>query len=141
MNSLIELEDYSWQYLRTAGPALNKINWQVEEGAFIGVIGPNGSGKTTLAYSIDGLIPGQYNGIKKGTVKVMGKEVEEYPAGALQRIVGVVFSDPEAQFTAMTVEDELVFGMENLGMTVPEIRDRLEWVLDRIRTPDRQTTL
>lgn len=130
MNPVIELKNYSWQYLRTRQPALNETSWQVEEGAFIGVIGPNGSGKTSLAYSIDGLIPGQYQGIKHGQVEVMGKEVEEYPAGELQHIVGVVFSDPEAQFTAMTVEDELVFGMENLGMTVPQIKDRLEWVLD-----------
>ena len=42
----------------------------------------------------------------------------------------MVFADPEAQFTAMTVEDELVFGMENLGMTIPEIRERLEWVTE-----------
>jgi len=83
-----------------------------------------------LAYSVDGLIPGQYNGIKKGTVKVFGKEVEEYKTGELQQVVGVVFSDPEAQFTAMTVEDELVFGMENIGLTIPEIRERLEWVTE-----------
>ena len=102
----------------------------IDEGTFIGIIGPNGAGKTTLAYSLDGLIPGQYHGIKKGSVNILGKEVEEYPGGELQRKVGVVFSDPEAQFTAMTVEDELVFGMENLGMSISEIRERLEWVLD-----------
>ncbi len=45
-------------------------------------------------------------------------------------MVGVVFSDPEAQFTAMTVEDELVFGMENLGMGIPQIKERLDWVTD-----------
>ena len=37
---------------------------------------------------------------------------------SFERLIGVVFSDPEAQFTAMTVEDELVFGMENIGLTV-----------------------
>jgi len=126
----VEIKDYTWQYLNTQQPALKNINFQVEEGTFLGVIGPNGSGKTTLAYSIDGLIPGQYNGIKQGQVHVFGKEVEEYARGQLQRIVGVVFSDPEAQFTAMTVEDELVFGMENLGMDLPEIRERLEWVTE-----------
>jgi energy-coupling factor transporter ATP-binding protein EcfA2 len=63
-------------------------------------------------------------------VKVRGNEVEKYETGSLQRMVGMVFADPEAQFTAMTVEDELVFGMENLGMSIPEIRERLEWVTD-----------
>ena len=128
MSNIIEIEAYSWEYLNTTGPALEDIHLGIAEGDFVGVIGPNGSGKTTLAYSIDGLIPGQYHGIKQGAVKILGKEVETYAKGELQRSVGVVFSDPEAQFTAMTVEDELVFGMENLGMTVPEIRERLEWV-------------
>ncbi|MDZ4160169.1 MAG: ATP-binding cassette domain-containing protein, partial [Anaerolineaceae bacterium] len=90
----------------------------------------NGSGKTTLAYSINGLIPGQYHGVKLGEVLVYGTEVEKYDKGALQQKVGMVFSDPEAQFTAMTVEDELVFGLENLGMSLQEIVERLEWVVE-----------
>lgn len=125
---IIEIKNYTWKYLNTTEPALKEINLDIQEGSFVGVIGPNGSGKTTLAYSMDGLIPGQYNGIKHGEVMVFGKEVEDYGAGELQHHVGVVFSDPEAQFTAMTVEDELVFGMENLGMTIPEIKERLDWV-------------
>jgi len=128
MSVIIELKDYSWKYLNTQQPALEGINLQIEEGMFVGIIGPNGSGKTTLAYSMNGLIPGQYNGIKNGEVFVYGKEVEQYEHGQLQKIAGMVFSDPEAQFTAMTVEDELVFGLENLGMDIPEIRERLEWV-------------
>ena len=130
MSKVIEINDYSWKYINTKTPALKNINLSIEEGSFIGIIGPNGSGKTTLAYSIDGLIPGQYNGVKHGTVNVFGKEVEEYKTGELQRLAGVVFSDPESQFTAMTVEDELVFGMENIGLTIPEIRERLEWVIE-----------
>ncbi len=130
MSVIIELKDYSWKYLNTQQPALDRINLQIEEGMFVGIIGPNGSGKTTLAYSMNGLIPGQYNGIKNGEVIVYGREVEQYDHGQLQKIAGMVFSDPEAQFTAMTVEDELVFGLENLGMSIPEIRERLEWVTE-----------
>ena len=130
MVDLIEIENYSWQYLNTPQEALKNINLKIEQGSFVGIIGPNGAGKTTLAYSMDGLIPGQYRGLKHGVVKIRGMEVEEYPRGRLQQMVGMVFSDPEAQFTAMTVEDELVFGMENLGMSLPEIRERLEWVTE-----------
>ncbi len=130
MTPIIDLSGYSWRYLNSDEFAVQDINLSFEEGRFFGIIGQNGAGKTTLAYSIDGLIPGQYHGIKQGSVKVLGKEVEAYEKGSLQRIIGMVFSDPEAQFTAMTVEDELVFGMENLGMNIPEIRERLEWVTD-----------
>ena len=128
MSAIIEIKNYSWQYSNTQQPAVKEINLSIEEGKFIGIIGANGAGKTTLAYSMNGLVPGQYNGIKHGEVFVYGKEVEEYKRGELQQFTGMVFSDPEAQFTAMTVEDELVFGLENLGMTIPEIRERLEWV-------------
>jgi energy-coupling factor transporter ATP-binding protein EcfA2 len=130
VSAIIEIKDYSWQYLNTERPALEHINLIVEEGKFVGIIGPNGSGKTTLAFSMNGLIPGQYHGIKQGTVNILGREVEDYPKGELQRQVGVVFSDPEAQFTAMTVEDELVFGLENLGLSIPEIKERLDWVVE-----------
>lgn len=130
MSKIIEITDYSWKYMNTKKNAIENIDFSVEEGEFIGIIGPNGAGKTTLAFSMDGLIPGQYNGIKNGTVKIFDKEVEDYDKGELQKMVGVVFSDPEAQFTAMTVEDELVFGMENIGLTIPEIRERLEWVIE-----------
>ncbi|MBA4420937.1 MAG: energy-coupling factor ABC transporter ATP-binding protein [Anaerolinea sp.] len=130
MSSIIEITDFSWRYINSEVHAVQNINLKIEEGKFVGVIGQNGAGKTSLAYAMDGLIPGQYHGIKKGLVKVDGIEVEAYHKGVLQKIVGMVFSDPEAQFTAMTVEDELVFGMENLGMSIPEIKERLDWVCD-----------
>jgi energy-coupling factor transporter ATP-binding protein EcfA2 len=126
----IEFNNYTWKYINADGPSLKGINLTIAGGTFVGVIGPNGAGKTTLAYSMNGLIPGQYHGIKQGEVRILGREVDDYAKGELQRQVGVVFSDPEAQFTAMTVEDELVFGMENLGMDLAEIRERLEWVTE-----------
>ncbi len=130
MGSIIDIKDLSWRYISADTPAIRNINLSIEEGKFIGVIGQNGAGKTTLAFAIDGLIPGQYHGVKEGGVNVMGTEVEAYPKGMLQQVVGMVFADPEAQFTAMTVEDELVFGLENLGMSIPEIKERLDWVCD-----------
>jgi len=132
MSAIIEIKHYSWRYLSQQNFALEDISLEIEEGSFVGIIGPNGSGKTTLALSIDGLIPGHYHGVKKGELYILGKEVEQYETGLLQQTVGMVFSDPESQFTSMTVEDELVFGMENLGLSIPEIRERLEWVTDLV---------
>lgn len=129
MEPIIEVINYSWKYPESEKPALDGVNLQIAAGEFVGIIGPNGAGKTTLALSMNGLIPGQYHGIKQGEVKVLGREVEHYAKGELQVHVGMVFSDPEAQFTAMTVEDELVFGLENLGLSLTEIKERLEWVV------------
>ncbi len=126
----VRINGYTWKYLHSDSEALKNIDFEIITGECVGLIGSNGSGKTTLANSIDGLVPGQYHGIKKGRVEVFGKEVEEYERGELQRTVGLVFSDPEAQFTAMTVEDELVFGLENLGLPIPEIQKRLDWACE-----------
>ncbi len=129
MSAVIRFEDYTWRYSNTKQPALDAINLEIEEGAIVGIIGPNGSGKTTLAYSMNGLIPRQEMGVRKGKVYVMGREVMEYTPAELCQRVGLVFSDPEAQFTAMTVEDEVLFGMENLGLSIEEIERRLAWVV------------
>ena len=129
MTTVVRFEEYSWRYSRTKVPALKDVNLEIEEGALVGVIGPNGAGKSTLAYSINGLIPNQYNGIRNGRVEVMGKEVREYEQPKLCQTAGLVFSDPEAQFTAMTVEDEVLFGMENMGLSIEEIEERLDWVV------------
>ncbi len=127
--SIINFDNYFWKYTRTDKPALENINLEIEEGTFIGIIGPNGAGKTTLLYSINGLIPNQYYGVRKGNVNVLGKKVIDYRSEELTKIVGAVFSDPESQFTSMTVEDEVVFGMENIGLSVSEIQERLNWVV------------
>ncbi len=127
--AIVRFESYVWKYSQTKTPALRGIDLEIEKGSFVGIIGPNGAGKTTLAYSINGLIPHQYYGVRQGKVYVMDQEVTAYRPADLTKRVGVVFSDPEAQFTAMTVEDEVVFGMENIGLTVEEIRERLAWVV------------
>lgn len=126
----IEFRGYRWRYIHGKEESLRGVDLSIRPGECVGLVGSNGAGKTTLANSINGLIPGQYHGIKKGEVRVFGREVEEYSRGDLQRSVGLVFSDPEAQFTAMTVEDELVFGMENLGLDLVEIQKRLDWACD-----------
>ncbi|HEY90122.1 MAG TPA: ABC transporter ATP-binding protein [Thermoflexia bacterium] len=129
MSIAMRFEDYSWRYSRTSEPALKNVNLEIAAGAVVGIIGPNGSGKTSLAYSMNGLIPNQYNGIRTGAVYVLGKEVTTIPQAQLCQQVGLVFSDPEAQFTAMTVEDEVIFGMENMGLTIAQIKQRLDWVV------------
>lgn len=130
MSAVIVIRDLEWKYEHTDVFALQKVNLEVEEHSFLGIVGANEQGKTTLISSISGLIPHSHNGIYRGTVELMGKSVKEMDALDLASQVGLVFADPEAQFTAMTVEEELAFGLENMGFDIPIIRERLAWAAE-----------
>jgi energy-coupling factor transporter ATP-binding protein EcfA2 len=128
MAAAIEIRNLSWQYTNTDSPALKHISLEIEENSFIGICGPNESGKTSLVSAIRGLIPANYNGTFQGEINIFGKNIFEFNALELAKYVGLVFADPEAQFTSMSVEEELVFGMENVGLPLSEIRKRIQWV-------------
>ncbi len=130
MSIAIRIQDLEWKYENTKEFALRGLNLEIEEGTFLGVVGANEHGKTSLAMAINGLIPHSHNGIYRGDVQIFGQSVRQMDAVQLASQVGLVFADPEAQFTAMTVEEELVFGMENLGLGLEEIRQRLEWAAE-----------
>lgn len=127
MSSVIVFEGLEWKYVNTTEFALKGVDLTIEENAFIGVVGANEQGKTTLVSAINGLIPHSNAGVYRGDVKVFGKSVRDMDALGLAIQVGLVFADPEAQFTAMTVEEELAFGLENMGLSNEEIAERLAW--------------
>lgn len=124
----VTVENLTWKYSNTARPAIEGINLEIDENTFTGIVGPNESGKTTLVSCIKGLIPRNFSGIWHGKVKLFGQDITSKTSAELAQEVGFVFADPEAQFTAMSVEEEIAFGMENIGLTVPEIRERIAWV-------------
>lgn len=121
------MRGFGWQYERAEREAISAVDLTVEEGEFLGVVGPNEAGKTTLVSAVKGIVPHSYNGIWRGEVEVFGKSVPQKSATELALEVGFVFADPDAQFTAMTVEEEIVFGMENLGFSLAEIEQGLVW--------------
>lgn len=123
----IELKGVSWRYEHTKEPALVDVDLQVAEREFVLVIGPNEAGKTTLVSAIKGLIPNSITGVLKGDVLVFGERVESIKAPVLAKQIGFVFADPESQFTALTVEEEIVFGLENIGWPRETIEERLQW--------------
>lgn len=128
MANIIEINNLTWQYSDTNKPAIRDISLNIEENSFIGVCGPNEAGKTTLVSCINGLIPNNFVGTYKGQVKLFGKDIKDFTTKELAKCVGYVFSDPEAQFTSMSVEEELAFGMENIGLKRDEIKRRIDWV-------------
>jgi energy-coupling factor transport system ATP-binding protein len=127
METIIEFQNLEWKYENTKEFALKGIDLKIKEHSFVGVVGANEQGKTSLLSAICGLIPHSFNGIYRGQVLLFGKPIREMDSLELATKVGLVFSDPESQFTAMTVEEELAFGLENIGYLLSEIKERLEW--------------
>ena len=125
--SAIELKGVSWRYEHTTEPALIDVDLEIAEREFVLVIGPNEAGKTTLVSAIKGLIPNAVTGVLKGDVLVFGERVESIKAPVLAKQIGFVFADPESQFTALTVEEEIVFGLENVGWPRETIGERVRW--------------
>lgn len=124
----VSVRDLGWKYSGRKNFAIEHINLDIEENTFVSIVGPNEHGKTTLVSCIKGLIPSSYHGVWRGKVEIFGRDVRQLSAQQLAADIGFVFADPEAQFTSMTVEEELVFGLENIGLAVNEIEGRLQWV-------------
>ncbi len=105
---------------------LKGINLDIDEGAFIAIIGRNGSGKTTLLKHINGLLLPS-----NGKVIVGGMDtsnVETHPA--LRKLVGMVFQNPDDQIVASTVEEDVAFGLENLDLPAKDIQIRVQKQLE-----------
>ena len=108
---------------------LKGIDLEVERGEFVSIMGPTGVGKTTLCLALNGIVPQSTGGTIRGEVVVAGLNTRQHPVSELASIVGIVFQDPESQFFNMTVEDEVAFGPESLGLDSREIRERVDWAL------------
>lgn len=127
---MIRVERLSFSYPNAARPVLDGVTFDVEPGELTLVIGPSGGGKSTLLRCLNGLVPHFHGGTFGGSVSVDGRDTREHQPRELADVVGLVLQDPESQIVAETVEDEVAFGMENLGLSRTTMRKRLEEVLD-----------
>ncbi len=131
----IELRDLYYRYPaarphEVAPYALQGIDLEVEAGEFVALMGHTGAGKSTLCMALNGLVPQATGGAIRGLQRVLGHDVRAVPVARLARQVGLVFQDPESQLFSPTVEQEVAFGPENLGLPVEVIRERVDWALD-----------
>jgi len=129
LTPLIKFIDFTFSYLDSPTPILKSVNLEIKEGEFVLLVGPSGCGKSTLLRCINGLIPHLYSGTYKGKVIVDGEQVSEKNISTLATKVGFVFQNPENQIFMFTVEKDIVFGLENIGLDKEEISKRLEWAL------------
>ncbi len=127
---VIRITDLSFKYRRSTNWALSKVTLEIERGEFVLITGPTGSGKSTLARCLNGLIPQFYPGQLKGQVHVLGRAPREHKVRVMAKTVGFVFQNIEDQLFSLTVERELAFGLENLGLPNNEINNRINNVIE-----------
>ncbi|HEY8846910.1 MAG TPA: ABC transporter ATP-binding protein [Candidatus Limnocylindrales bacterium] len=128
---LLEIEGLTFRYRRASEPAIRDLTLTVERGEVLLVAGPSGCGKSTLIRAINGLIPHSYSGELSGSVRIDGRPTTDLRLRDIALTVGTVLQDPAKQIVGATVEAELAFGPENLGVPREEIIDRIGGVMDR----------
>jgi energy-coupling factor transporter ATP-binding protein EcfA2 len=109
------------------------LDLRVRSGEWLAVMGASDAGKTTLCLLLAGLAPHGTGGTMEGRIFVGGLDIRNHPPPAIADSVGILFQEPEAQLFNATVEAEVAWGLENLGLPVPEIRSRLDEVLLSLR--------
>jgi energy-coupling factor transport system ATP-binding protein len=127
---MIRFEQVSVRYPGGDGPVLSGVDLHVPEGELVLVVGRTGSGKSTLLKAVNGLVPHFTGGLLSGRVTVGGRDTRDHRPRDLADLVGYVGQDPLAGFVTDTVEEELAYGMESLGVAPEVMRRRVEEVLD-----------
>lgn len=132
MNTAIKFENVSFTYENSKTQALKNIDFEVDAGQFVAIVGSNGSGKSTLAKLTDGLfVP------TEGVVKVFDMDTkDDKTIFDIRKNVGMVFQNPDNQMIATIVEDDIAFGPENIGVPREEIRERIDWALKSVGMSD-----
>lgn len=126
------LRDVSFTYLE-GETVLKNIDLTVEEGEFVAITGRTGSAKSTLSHVLSGLIPHSINGQLEGEVILCGLDTREVPLREISQRVGIVFQNAESQLVGLTVEEDVQFGLENLGLPRDKILQRTQWAIERVR--------
>jgi energy-coupling factor transporter ATPase len=128
--TVIETRNLTYTYPGATKPSINGVSIKVQKGEFVLITGPSGCGKTTLCRCFNGLVPHFYQGELKGEITVAGMDTTTHETHAMAKRVGLVFQNPENQLFALSVEKDVAFGLENLGMPREEMRKRVEWALN-----------
>ncbi|UAL47587.1 energy-coupling factor ABC transporter ATP-binding protein [Sutcliffiella horikoshii] len=125
--AILEVKDLSFRYANQEEDTLKNISLKVEQGEWTAIVGHNGSGKSTLARILNGLqLP------TDGSVTVQGTELTEETIWDIRRQVGMVFQNPDNQFVGSTVEDDVAFGLENIGVPREEMISRVAEGIEKV---------
>lgn len=134
MSNIVTIDGlgYSYPTLDTEDQpewVLRDIDLEISAGEFVSIMGATGVGKTTLCLAMNGIVPQSTGGTIRGNVVVDGLNTKRHAVSDLAQRVGVVFQEPETQLFNVSVEAEVAFGLESLGVPNVEIAERLTWAL------------
>ncbi|MEM1655928.1 MAG: ABC transporter ATP-binding protein [Nitrososphaerota archaeon] len=129
----LRVENLGCRYERRKDWIFRDLNFSVKPGDAVAVVGPSGSGKTTLAYCLTGIIPNRIKAEVEGRVLVDGKNVLTSRLRDNVKLVNIVLQNYEMQIFGLTVEEDLAFSLENLGLEEHEIEARVKWALEKFR--------
>jgi energy-coupling factor transport system ATP-binding protein len=122
----VSCENLAFSYPGSERPALADVTFEARAGEYIGVVGPNGGGKSTLLRLLNGLLEAD-----SGTLSLRGFDPATQPFEVRKR-VGMLFQNPENGIVAPFVEDDVAFGLENLGVEREEMRDRVRQAIEAV---------
>lgn len=120
---MIELKNVSFQY-EDGQAVVSDLSFHVKQGEWVSIVGHNGSGKSTTVRLIDGLLEAT-----SGQILVDGQVLTPETVWAIRRKIAMVFQNPDNQFVGATVEDDVAFGLENLGVPYGEMAERVSQAL------------
>ena len=128
MTTSIEVKDLKYKYDEADDHyTLNGVSFHVKQGEWLSIIGHNGSGKSTTVRLIDGLLEAE-----SGEIIINGDKLTVDNVWEKRRQIGMVFQNPDNQFVGATVEDDVAFGLENQGIPLVEMRERVKQALDLV---------
>ena len=127
--ALAEVESLTFAYPAADRPALVDVSLRIEPGEVIALLGPSGSGKSTLLRALAGLVPHFHGGRFEGRIEVAGRDTRRFRPADLADEIAFLFQDPEDQIVFGLVENEVAFGLENLGTPPLDIWPRVHSAL------------
>ena len=116
---IVSCENLTYSYASSERAALTDLTFELRAGEYVGVVGPNGGGKSTLVRLLNGLLRADSGSVRIGELDPATEPFE------VRKRVGMLFQNPENGLVAPFVEDDVAFGLENLGVERREMRDRV----------------
>ena len=129
IKELIRFNNFSFRYNSRDDKILEDINLSIKSNEITVLAGPTGCGKSTLLRAIVGLIPNMYEGEYTGDVIVDGIKIRDAEIKEIAKRVGFVFQNPENQIFMFSVERDIAFGLENLGLEQEIIKKRISKIM------------